>query len=206
MTRARIGVIGAGWWAAQNHLPALAANPDCTVVAVSRLGAAELEHVRAAFDVPHAFEDAEAMLRAIPMDGVVIASPHVLHHAHAVAALAARCHVLVEKPLATSAADARDIVARARSAGREVLVPYGWNFKPWTEQARALVAGGAIGRIEHVLLHMASPLEDLFAGQPMRETASHIFRPPASTWADPARAGGYGWGQLVHALGLLFRI
>ena len=206
MTRARIGVIGAGWWAAQNHLPALAANPDCTVVAVSRLGAAELEHVRAAFDVPHAFEDAEAMLRAIPMDGVVIASPHVLHHAHAVAALAARCHVLVEKPLATSAADARDIVARARAAGREVIVPYGWNFKPWTARARELVAGGALGRIEHVALHMASPLEDLFAGAPMRETADHMFRPPPATWADPARAGGYGWGQLVHALGLLFRI
>ncbi len=33
-----------------------------------------------------------------------------------------------------------------------------------------------------------------------------MFRPPPSTWADPARAGGYGWGQLVHALGLLFRI
>ena len=33
-----------------------------------------------------------------------------------------------------------------------------------------------------------------------------MFRPPPSTWADPERAGGYGWGQLVHALGLLFRI
>ena len=87
-----------------------------------------------------------------------------------------------------------------------MLVPYGWNFRPWTERARALVADGAIGRIEHVMLHMASPLDDLFAGQPMRETAEHMFRPPPSTWADPARAGGYGWGQLVHALGLLFRI
>ena len=33
-----------------------------------------------------------------------------------------------------------------------------------------------------------------------------MFRPPPSTWADPRRAGGYGWGQLVHALGLMFRI
>ena len=33
-----------------------------------------------------------------------------------------------------------------------------------------------------------------------------MFRPPPSTWADPKRAGGYGWGQLVHALGLMFRI
>jgi predicted dehydrogenase len=206
MSKARIGVIGAGWWATFNHLPTLLANPDCEVVAVNRLGAAELERVRSTFGIPHAFEDVEEMLRSVAMDGVVIASPHVLHHEHAVAAIEAGCHVLVEKPLATSAADARDIVARARARGRAVIIPYGWNFKPWTERARTLVAEGAIGRVEHVVLQMASPLDDLFAGQPMQETADHMFRPPPSTWADPKRAGGYGWGQLVHALGLLFRV
>ena len=53
---------------------------------------------------------------------------------------------------------------------------------------------------------MANALEDLFAGQPMIETEGAMFRPPPSTWADPKRAGGFGWGQLVHALGLLFRV
>ena len=53
---------------------------------------------------------------------------------------------------------------------------------------------------------LSSALDDLFAGMPMRETESAMFRPPASTWADPKRAGGFGWGQLVHPLGLLFRI
>jgi predicted dehydrogenase len=53
---------------------------------------------------------------------------------------------------------------------------------------------------------MASALEDLFAGRPMKETEGARFRPPASTWADPKRSGGYGWGQLVHALGLLFLV
>jgi predicted dehydrogenase len=206
MAKARIGVIGAGWWATLVHLPTLLANPDCEVVAVSRQGASELEQVRARFGIPHAFEDVREMLCSVPMDGVVIASPHVLHHEHAIAAFDAGCHALIEKPLATSAADARAIVARARAAGRAAIVAYGWNFKPWTERARTLLAGGAVGRIEHVALHMASPLADLFAGAPMQETEGHLFRPPPSTWADPARAGGYGWGQLVHALGLLFRI
>jgi predicted dehydrogenase len=40
----------------------------------------------------------------------------------------------------------------------------------------------------------------------MLETEGAMFRPPASTWADPKRAGGFGWGQLVHALGLMFRV
>ena len=207
MTRkARIGVIGAGWWAAVNHLPVLKANRDCEIVAINRLGRAELAKLQRTFEVPLGFEDYRAMLDQVPMDGVVISSPHVLHHEHAVAALAKGCHLLVEKPLTTATADARDLIARADAAGRQVIVPYGWNFKDWTDKARALVAAGQIGRIEHVVLQMASALDDLFAGQPMKETEGHMFRPPPSTWSDPERAGGYGWGQLVHALGLLFRI
>jgi len=204
--KARIGVIGAGWWAAANHIPVLKANPECEVVAVSRLGAAELQQVKEKFAIPHAYEDYRELLERTPIDGVVISSPHVAHHEHAAAALEKGCHVLVEKPLTTSAADARDLVERAAKAGKEIIVPYGWNFKAFVDAAHDLVAAGAVGRIEHVALHMASPLADLFAGQPMIETRDHMFRPPPSTWADPSRAGGYGWGQLVHALGLLFRV
>jgi predicted dehydrogenase len=204
MEKARIGLIGAGWWAVVNHLPELTRNPHCEVVAVNRLGADELSEVQTRFGVARGFEDYRQMLAEVPMDGVVIASPHVLHFEHAMAALAAGCHVMVEKPLATSAADARAMVAEAERRGRQIMVPYGFNFLPFADEARRLA--GRIGRIEHLVLEMGSPLEDLFAGQPMQETAGAMFRPPASTWADPERAGGYGWGQLVHALGLMFRV
>jgi predicted dehydrogenase len=202
--RARIGVIGAGWWAVANHIPVLKALPDCEIVAVNRLGAGELAEIQEAFGIARGFEDYREMLATVPMDGVVVSSPHTLHFEHASAALAKGCHVLVEKPMTTTAQDARELVARAASARREIIIPYGWNFKSWTDDARAMAKG--VGRIEHVVLQMANALEDLFAGQPMRETEGAMFRPLASTWADPQRAGGFGWGQLVHALGLLFRV
>jgi predicted dehydrogenase len=202
--KARIGVIGAGWWAVVNHIPVLKKIADCEVVAVNRIGKAELAEVQKTFGIAEGFEDYREMLDRVPMDAVVVSSPHVLHYEHAGAALEKGCHVLVEKPLTTSAADARALVALADRLGRQIVVPYGWNFKPWTEEARQLAAG--VGRIEHVVLQMANALDDLFAGQPMKETEGAMFRPPASTWADPKRAGGFGWGQLVHALGLLFRI
>ena len=69
--KARVGVIGAGWRAAANHLPVLKANDDCEIVAVNRLGAAELAEVKAKFEVPLAFEDYRAMLDQVPMDGLV---------------------------------------------------------------------------------------------------------------------------------------
>lgn len=202
--KARIGVIGAGWWAVVNHIPALQSLPDCEVVAVNRLGAAELKAVQEKFGIAAGFEDYRAMLDTVPMDAVVVSSPHVLHFEHAKASLEKGCHVLVEKPLTTSAADARALVALAEKAGREIVVPYGWNFKPFAAEARRLAA--QVGRIEHVVLQMANALDDLFAGAPMLETEGAMFRPPPSTWADPKRAGGFGWGQLVHALGLLFRV
>ncbi|MEQ9692405.1 MAG: Gfo/Idh/MocA family oxidoreductase [Bauldia litoralis] len=202
--KARIGVIGAGWWAVVNHIPVLQQNPDCEVVAVNRLGADGLAVVQSQFGIAQGFEDYREMLETVEMDGVVISSPHILHFEHASAALAKGCHILVEKPLTTSAADARALVDAAKAAKREIVVPYGWNFKPMATEAARLVAG--VGRVEHVVLQMANALDDLFAGQPMLETEGAMFRPPPSTWADPKRAGGFGWGQLVHALGLLFRV
>jgi len=202
--RARIGVIGAGWWAVVNHIPVLQALPDCEVVAVNRLGAEELRAVTERFGIAAGYEDYRRMLAEVAMDGVVIASPHVLHFEHARAALERGCHVLVEKPLATDAGEAAALVALAAEKGKQIVVPCGWNFQPFAAEARRLVAG--VGRIEHVVLQMANALDDLFAGEPMKETEGAMFRPPASTWADPKRAGGFGWGQLVHALGLMFRV
>jgi predicted dehydrogenase len=204
--KARIGVIGAGWWVVQNHLPILHQREDVTLAGVCRLGPAELEDVRARFGFPFATEDFRALLDHQPLDGVVVGSPHVAHYEHARAALERGLHVMVEKPLTTSAADARALVALAREQGVQILIPHGWNFRPVSREARRLVREGAIGEVRHVALQMASALRDLFAGRPLAGTETAVFRPPASTWADPARAGGYGWGQLCHALGLLFRV
>ncbi len=204
--KARIGVIGAGWWACETYLPALAANPRAEVVAVNRLGEAELEAVCARFGVAKGYVDHAEMLANEALDAVVVTSPHPLHFSHARDALRAGCHVLVDKPMTTSAEDARTLVALAEEKRRQIVVPYGWNFKNFTRRAMALVAEGGVGEIRHVALQMASPTRDLFAGEGLVETEGHMFRPPPSTWADPDNAGGYGWGQLSHALGLLFAV
>lgn len=204
--RARIAVLGAGWWAAQVYIPSLLANPDADLVAINNRDPEALARVAAAFPGPRGYLDHAELLAAERPDGVVVASPHVAHYAQAAAALAAGAHVLVDKPMTTSAADARALVALAAARGREIVVPYGWNFQDFTRRAAALMAAGAIGDLRHGVVQMASPTADLFGGEGLRETETHLLRPQSSTWADPARAGGYGWGQLSHALGLLFRL
>jgi predicted dehydrogenase len=203
MGKLRVGVVGAGWWAVANHIPILRSRPDVELVSVCRLGRAELAKVQSAFGIPYGAEDFAAMLNEAPLDALVVASPHSLHGAHALAALERGIHVLVEKPMTVNAAEARAIAELARDKGCHILVPYGWNFKPYFSKARELVRKQRIGRIRHVSAQMGSPIGDLMTGSDLAGTENEMFRPDPETWANP-RTGGYGWGQLVHLLGALF--
>ena len=203
---ARIGVVGVGWWSCVNHIPTLQTSSDVEHVAICDLDAERLALVGDHFGIAARYDDVARMVQEERLDGVIVATPHVAHRAPALAALGVGAHVMVEKPMATNGPDARAIEAAAASAGRQVMVPTGYNFTNFTARAAAMVRNGRIGTIRHAICSMSSALEDLMAGEPMLETADHIFRPPPSTWADPARAGGYGWGQLSHALGWLCHV
>lgn len=200
---ARIGIVGIGWWATQMHIPTLQSGKDAVVAAICDLDEARVQAVGDRFGIAGRYTDVDAMLAAERLDGVIVGTPHVHHAGPAIAALNAGAHVLVEKPMATSAADARAIAAAANKAERQVMVPTGLNFTAYTAKARDWVQSGRIGELRHVVCQMGSPLDDLFSGKPMLETADHMFRPPASTWADPKKAGGYGWGQMSHSLAWL---
>ena len=205
--KARIAVIGAGWWATEYHIPFLQEREsDVDLVGVCRLGLDELELIKNRFDIPLASESFTEIIEKTKPDGVIVSSPHVAHFEHAIAAVKAGAHVLVEKPMTVSATDARKLETLAQEKGVQLLIPHGWNFTHYMAAAADWYANGQIGELKHFTVQMGSALMDLFSGQPMQETAEHTFRPPASTWADPKRAGGYGWGQLSHALGAFFRV
>ena len=203
---ARIGVVGIGWWATVNHIPTIRDCREAEVVAICDLDAERLRLAGETFDIAARYRDLDEMLARERLDGVMVSTPHTAHAAPAIAALKAGCHVLVEKPMATSEADGRAIAAAAQAAGRQVLVPTGMNFTSVTAQAADWVRSGRIGEVRHAVCQMGSALEDLFAGEPMIETAGEMFRPPASTWADPKKAGGYGWGQMSHSLAWLIHV
>lgn len=210
MKKARIGFIGAGWWATSNHMPVLSARPDVELAGVCRLGRDELRQVQERFGFRFATEDYRELLDKVELDGVVVASPHTLHHEHASAALSTGLHVMCEKPMTTQADHARELVHLAGEKRLQLLVPYGWHYKDFTQQARQWVEEGRIGRIEHALCHMASPLRGLLSGAGMKvadisgQSGGNLFDPDPKTWADPQVAGGgYGHAQLSHASGLM---
>ena len=151
--KVKLGFIGAGWWATSNHMPVLAERDDVELVGVCRLGASELKQVQERFGFAYATEDYHDLLRNCDLDGVVVASPHTLHHAHALAALDAGLHVMCEKPMTTRAAHARELVDRARERNRHLLVPYGWHYKPFIQRAKEIMDRGDVGTVEYFLCH-----------------------------------------------------
>ena len=208
--KARLGFIGAGWWATANYIPLLAKRDDVELAAVCRLGAAELRRVKDHFGFPFATESAAELVQQPGLDAVVVTSPHTLHYEHARLALERGLHVMVDKPMCTRGADARELVRLAREKNLHLLVPYGWHYKPFVQQARSWMQQGLLGEVQYALCHMASPIRDLLQGKKFAaednsgQAGGLLFEPDPRTWADPQVAGGgYGQAQLSHSTGML---
>ncbi len=124
---------------------------------------------------------------------VSIATANATHYRIARAALEAGLHVICEKPLTTTLADAEALATLAAARHRVVGMAYGYAGYPMIEQARAMVAAGALGRIRLVNLQFAHG----FHAAPVEATD------PALRWrVDPAHAGpSYVLGDLgTHPL------
>jgi len=206
--KARVGVIAAGTWAVHSHLRVLARRADVELVAVCRLGAEELEAVRSRFGFELASEDYRDVTAA-GLDVCLVCGPAGLHHEHALAALEAGAHVMVEKPFTLRVEDAWDLVDAATRLERHLVVAYGYNYlDPVVEFERVLRERGGIGEIEQCMFAMHSCTRELLArGEPYPVDGEDVPDPDAATWTDPALSGGgYGQAQLTHVLGLGLRL
>lgn len=202
--RVRLGVIGAGAWAATNHIPVLAARDEVELVAACRPGTNELAALQRRFGFAYVTEDYRELLEH-RLDAVVVASPPSFHYEHVAAALATGAHVLCEKPFTVEPQHAWALAEQASRSGRHLIVAFGWNWIRAVQRARELLAEHPIGDVRHVLVHMASDVWELLHGTGTYQEADPDFPPDLATWSDPARSGGgYAPGQLSHALALLF--
>lgn len=208
MTRARIGVIGTGWWATQFHLPGLVAYERAEVVALADPDPAKLRAAGDAFGIDRRFGDFHDLLAADDVDGVVIAVPHVHHHEIAAAALDAGKHVMLEKPMTLRSEDAWDLVARAERLGLHLVIGYTHQFTSRSRRAREIVRSGRLGDLHLVTGVFASMVESYLRGAPHEYAEVFGFPvtgPDAATYSDPAiSGGGQGQTQVTHTMGMVF--
>ena len=144
----RVGVIGCGYWG-----PKLARNfheiPDARLQWVSDVRKDRLDHVVGLYPQVRATQDYRDLLTS-DIDAVVIATPVSTHHCLALEALRAGKHVLVEKPIAASMAEAEGIVAEGERQDRVVMVGHTFEYNPAVEAVRELIASGELGDIYYI--------------------------------------------------------
>src|SRR6266567_100632 len=110
MKKVRIGIIGAGWWATSAHIPAIKSHPDAELVAVQSREKAKAAKIARDFGAKHACTTVEDLLALQDLDAVIVSSTPNVHYVQARAALERGLHVLVEKPMTFTVAEARELV------------------------------------------------------------------------------------------------
>ena len=153
----RYGIVGSGMMALE-HIANLALTPGATVTALADPVAASLDRAAAAVghDVAR-FDDAAALAASGLCDAIVVASPNFTHAEVLRPLMAAGLHILCEKPLATTMADARAVAAAAAQYDRVFWTAMEYRFMPPMAEFVRQIHDGRIGR-----LHMLSIREHRF--------------------------------------------
>jgi len=181
--RLKVGVIGGGAIAQVAHLPVLKKLKSIEVQAICDTDLPKARALADQFGVKDALDDIEDLLGYSALDAVVIASPNHLHESHILAALSANLHILVEKPLAMTAASVQRIVRAAEKRDRVLMVGMNHRYRPDVQIVRSFVQSGELGRVESV------------------RGSWHVFRPSRNQLGWRQRRDQAGGGAMLD-LGL----
>ncbi len=129
------------------HLEAVRRLGFVDVVAVAGSDAAKARSLADAFGVGHATGDYRTVLGNPGVDAVHICTPNVRHHAMAAGALDAGKHVICEKPLAMTSAEAADLAGRASASGLRTALCHNLRYYPMVQQMRRMCEAGELGDI-----------------------------------------------------------
>lgn len=146
MAGLRIAVVGAGFAAREVHLPGYkaAGAPVAAICDVEQGPAAALAK---RFEIASVYADYREMIDTEKPDVVSVCVPNVMHREIALYALTHGAHVICEKPLATSVAEAEEMFETARTAGRLLMAAQLWRFDANSRAIKRIVDAGDLGEI-----------------------------------------------------------
>ena len=134
MTKLKLGLVGVGKIAVDQHIPSIAETDVFDLVAVVSQRGIELPGVRT-------FKSQSEMLTALPeLDAVANCTPPSVRHAATIEALKAGKHVLIEKPPTSSVAELADMIATAGHMQRTLFATWHSQFNPAVDQAAQILA------------------------------------------------------------------
>ena len=209
MNKARVAVIGAGWWSTYAHIPTLKNDPEVELVALADVRPEVLAKAAEHYDVSTTYTDYRELLANESLDGVVIAVWHAAHHEVARACLEHGLHMVLEKPMVLEASHGRDLIETAGERGLEIVMSYPWNYLSVARRAREVLRSGELGAIQYISNVFSSNPMNLFRGDDEADNpemaATYPVIGPGDVYSDPERSGGgQGHLQVTHSAGMMF--
>jgi predicted dehydrogenase len=176
----QIGIIGTGGMG-NHHAREIMQRDDARVTAMCDISEASMDRLEVTLGMDSAdvqrYNSVDALLAGRELDAVIIATPHTEHADQVRACLHGGLHVLCEKPMATTASDARAFIDAAEESGKILAVAYQRHGDGKFIRTRELIREGAIGDIR--LVHVV-----------IAQDCLHVFQPGATWRADPKLSGG----------------
>jgi phthalate 4,5-cis-dihydrodiol dehydrogenase len=182
----KLGVIGLGR-AFTLMLPTFAAHPLIRLVAASDPRGDARERFAREF-AAKAFENAQALCAEADLEAVYVASPHQFHLEHVKCAAAHGKHILVEKPMALTLRDGRDMIEAAAKAGVRLLVGHSHSYDLPYLRARDMIRSGAYGCVR-----MINALN----------FTDFLYRPRRPEELDSSAGGGVVFSQAAHQVDIV---
>ncbi|MGD8238448.1 MAG: Gfo/Idh/MocA family oxidoreductase [Armatimonadota bacterium] len=143
-----VAIVGTGGIAVNTHMPGWQALKGQKVEMVASCDVVEerAQEAAAKFDVPHVFTDYRKVLKMDEVDIVDVCTPNKFHKPITVAALKAGKHVIVEKPIAMTAAEARAMCRAAKKARKKLMVAQSMRYSAESQAMKQFADSGAMGR------------------------------------------------------------
>ncbi|WP_165720408.1 Gfo/Idh/MocA family oxidoreductase [Bordetella trematum] len=182
--RIRFGICGLGFAGSVLMAPVMRHHPDAQVAAACDPNPEVRARFGQEYGVP-VFATLQEMMEQASLDAVYIASPHQFHCEHVVQASERGLHIIVEKPLTLSEAEADRMVAAVEQAGVHLVVGTSRSHDPVVRTLREIVREGSVGRVS--MLNCFNYTD-------------FLYRPRRPEELDTSKGGGIVYNQLPHQI------
>ncbi|MDR2759550.1 MAG: Gfo/Idh/MocA family oxidoreductase [Spirochaetaceae bacterium] len=182
------GVIGAGGIADRRTLPGMMLAKNASLAAVMEIEAGPAETLRKKYNAAKAYTSVEELLADPVVEAVYIASPVSAHYKQALAAAEAGKHILIEKPVALSLDEGKELVKICAEKKLQFSAGFMMRFHPCHRELREIISGGGLGKIVSLRAQLTCWYPEI----------------PGAWRQDPALSGGGALMDMgIHCIDLL---
>lgn len=144
-----VGVVGCGYWG-PNLIRNFRSLQDCKLKAVCDMDEERLAHMESLYPGVETTRDVDALVGDAEIDALVIATPVFLHHELGMKSLKAGKHTFIEKPMAASSEQCRELVSTARDGKLTLMVGHTFLYSSPIRKIKEIVDSGDIGEIRYI--------------------------------------------------------